>query len=314
MNYKIEYDISIIIVNYNTYDLLDQCLQSIQNYQWNVKIEIIVVDNNSGDKSCEIVRNNYPDVVLIENTENAGYTKANNQGIEISKGKYILLLNSDTLVTDGALNKLVLYLDEHADVGIVGCKLLNDDGSLQHYCSFYPTLKTEFASKIYLHKIMPWTRWAKEYINDNWRHDTDKSVDWVTGAALLTRREIIDDIGGLDEKIYMFYEDAEFCLRTRNAGWDVRHIPDAVIIHLWGGSWKKNRAATIVNNFVSACYFFRKHCKSSHVKIYKLMILVECFIRIPIFTFMALWEYEKRLQWINRLEGYEELLKRWWDA
>jgi GT2 family glycosyltransferase len=219
-------DISIIIVNWNTAGLLIQCLESIYNAETSLSFEIIVVDNGSTDESVSLVTAQFPDVCLILNDRNLGFAKANNQALAVARGKYFLLLNSDAIVLPGALDKLVFAADHHADVGAIGPKLLNMDGTLQPSWASFPTFWSELFGKA-IRRRDPVADFPFAY-----------QVDWITGACMLVRSEVVADVGKLDEDYFFYSEEVDWCFRIRQKGWKIWYLSNAEVYHVWGGSSK----------------------------------------------------------------------------
>jgi N-acetylglucosaminyl-diphospho-decaprenol L-rhamnosyltransferase len=263
-------DISIIIVNWNTRELLRECLRSIGRDQgsgvrssqgtaapslttdsWPLTPEIIVIDNASADGSAEMVEREFPTVWLIVNESNLGFARANNRGIAASRGRYVLLLNSDTVATPDALEMLVAFMDAHPEAGVVGPRLLRPDGTAQPYAfGGDPTLG--YLLRRGFNRLL-----RRRYLHD-WGTNAVQEVDWVSGACLMARRAAIEQAGSLDEAMFMYFEDNEWCLRIRDAGWKVYYDPQAAIVHLGGQSLAKNPAARQAYS-ESLRYFYRKH-------------------------------------------------------
>lgn len=246
--------LSIIILNWNGCDLLRDCLRSVQD---NVRmfqpadVETFVVDNASTDGSVEMVRAAFREVRLIVNAENLGFARANNVGIVASRGRYALLLNNDTVVPTGALAGLVAFMEAHPDAGAVGPQLLGPDGAAQPYAfGGDPTLG--YLLRRGINRLLfgrPLHDWATNVI---------QPVDWVSGACLLVRRAAIDRAGLLDEQIFMYFEDNDWCLRIRRAGWRVYYDPQIAITHIGGQSLAHNPAARRAY-YESLRYFYAKH-------------------------------------------------------
>lgn len=192
--------------------------------------EIIVTDNNSKDGSVSALRKEFPDVIVIENKKNAGFTEANNQSIVISRGEYIFCLNPDCKVLNGAIDKMVEYMDAHPEVGILGSKLLNGDGTLQPSARNFIT-----SGNLLLQHIVPWKllprRWAGKFVLEYWDHSEIREVDWIIGASLMIRRECVEDIGLKDERYFIFHEDNDWCWQAKRKGWKTHFLPQAEIIH-----------------------------------------------------------------------------------
>ena len=251
-------DISIVIVNWNTRDELRTCLQAIAP-ESAVPSEIILVDNASSDGSVEMVRADFPRVKLIENSANLGFAKAANQGIAASRGRYVLSLNPDTEAKPGAISALVRFGDDNPKIGIFGPRILNLDGSVYYSCRRFPTLAAGFFRNTILGKFFPRNTYLMDYLMAGWDHTETKDVDWVSGAALVMRRELLDDIGALDERFYMYCEDVDIAYRAKQKGWRVAYFPGAVIVHARGRSSDKNPNRMIVEFHKSMYRFFKKH-------------------------------------------------------
>lgn len=223
-------DLSIIIVSYNTKKLLEECLESIEGKEED-NPEIIVVDNASSDNSAEFIKQKYKNIRLLENKENLGFSKANNQGIKIAKGEYILLLNSDTLTNEKSLESLIDFAKKHADAGVIGARLLNDDKSVQPSVFHLPSIFGAF--KEYWLNIQGS---FEKYIP---KGNEPVEVEAVVGAVMLIPKKVIEKVGLLDEKYFMYFEDLDYCRRVKRAGYKIYYLPEAKIIHHHGSSGKE---------------------------------------------------------------------------
>ncbi|MEE8565554.1 MAG: glycosyltransferase family 2 protein [Candidatus Thermoplasmatota archaeon] len=272
--------LSIIIVNWNNKDILRDCLNSIYHTPNVSKYEIIVVDNHSEDGSVELIKNKFVDVKLIENNKNLGFAKANNQAIKIARGDYILLLNNDTVVTNTYFfDRMIEYMKKNPQVGILGCKLLHPDGTLQSCGGSFPSVWGIFKSQILFTKT--WKRLGKSKQGDN----HFKKVDFVCGACLMTRKEILDKVGLLKEEYFMYGEDVEFCYRVRKVGYDIGVLTDESIIHLHSKSTEKNLTRmlyhSITNDLKNIWMLHHSNLQVLLVKIFHLMgILMRAFLAI----------------------------------
>lgn len=273
-------DLSIVIVSWNVRDLLQRCLHSIfadredgGGTGGNTKLEVIVVDNASVDGSCEMVRQAFPSVRLIANASNKGFPAANNQGITMARGRYVLLLNPDTEIVGAALSKLVEFADQHPDIGVIGPQLLNPDGSIQSSRRRFPTLVTAFIESSWLQPTIedlqssslmsplagPFSQALERYYVADQPEDVVQDVDWVTGAAMLVRWEAIDDVGIMDEGFFMYSEELDWCKRFREANWRVVYVPAAKIVHHVGQSSDQVVAARHIHFQTSKVRYFHKH-------------------------------------------------------
>ncbi len=251
-------DLSVIIVNWNVRDLLRRCLQSIFANLPACRLEIIVVDNASGDGSAEMARTEFPQVRLIANPDNRGFPAANNQGLAVARGRYVLLLNPDTEVLSDALETMVAFADTHPDVGVVGPQLLNPDGTVQSSRRRFPTLATALFESTWLQPYAPRRLLERYYVLDR-PDDQVQDVDWVTGAALMARREAVEQVGPLDEGFFMYCEELDWCRRFREAGWRVVYLPTARIVHHVGKSSEQVLPARHIHFQTSKVRYFRKY-------------------------------------------------------
>jgi GT2 family glycosyltransferase len=229
-------DVSIIIVNWNTCDILRVCLNSIFKQTQGINFEVIVVDNASSDGSAEMVRQEFPQVALIANSKNRGFAAANNQGMQISKGRYVLLLNPDTIILDGAIQKSITFADMHPDIGVLGCQVWLNDNEIQKTCFTFPTLWTALVQEIGLLHMFPHSRIFGHAYYGWWDRKSEMDVDVVSGMFMLVRQEAIQEVGLMDEAYFVYAEETDWCFRFHKAGWRCVFSPIAKIIHLDGGS------------------------------------------------------------------------------
>lgn len=235
--------LSIVLVCHNTRDDLIKCIRTIHDAPSRYDTEIIVVDNASADGSPEEVARHFPDVNLIENRENTGYSKGVNQGILNSSGEFVLILNPDITVKDGALDSLVEFASRNPDVGMAGSKLLNDDGTLQYSCRKFYTFKTFLYRRTPLGRFFPDSPVLRDHLMLDWDHQSNRDVDWMLGGCLLVRRAAIDDVGLMDERFFLYFEDVDWCYRMKAHGWRVTYVADSEMIHLH----RRESAAKLLN-------------------------------------------------------------------
>ncbi len=254
-------DLTIVIVNYNSGDLLKECLKSIYASGMKRSFRIHVLDNCSSDGSPEMLAKTFPDLTLTRNAHNVGFGRANNQVLRsVSDTRYFLALNPDIVVTPGSLDFMCTYMDEHPTVGICGCKLLNPDLTLQDSCRTWPNPLTILLRGLLVEKWYPNGRLFLDYYMRDWDHDEIAEVDWVQGSCMMIRREIFPDVEPFDERFFMYYEDVDLAMRTWQAGWKVVYIPDVHMIHHHkqeSHSWKSPRVR--FQHIRSAIHFFHKH-------------------------------------------------------
>lgn len=263
-------DLSVIIVSYNTCRLLRECLQSVYVHSGPIDFEVYVVDNNSQDGSADMVAEAFPQVKLIRNLNNRGFAAANNQALEVADGRYLMLLNSDTLVRPGAFEQLVAFMDAHRQAGYCGPKLLNGDGSHQPSARRFPTPLTSAYAMLGMDRRRPNSRHT---LNDPVHLDTRAPVqaDWLSGACLVVRREAMQQVGLMDDGYFLYFEENDWCLRMYGKGWQGWYIPNAEVIHLGGqsvGQDKKNAPFSGDHPFYwvqSRRQYMRKHYGTSGV-------------------------------------------------
>jgi N-acetylglucosaminyl-diphospho-decaprenol L-rhamnosyltransferase len=245
-------DISVVILSYNTRDLLRACLRSV--IAGELTVETIVVDNASTDGSAAMVREEFPGVRLIESATNLGFAGGNNRAFRTCSGRYVLLLNSDAELHAGALATLASYLETHPRVGAVGPRLLNTDGSLQPSAFGFPTLgrMALVLTRLSL-LLLGHTETGAVY-----RPETPQAVDWITGACLMVRRSVVESVGPLDERFFFDYEDVDWCRRIGAAGWELHTVPwTTTTHHRWQS--KSQLGEQALRGDEAACYYFRKH-------------------------------------------------------
>ena len=247
-------DLSVIVVNYNTKDLLLNCLRSIYDTGGDVKFEALVVDNGSKDGSAEAVTRDFPQARLIANDRNLGFAKANNQALKVASGRYLLLLNSDAILQEGALKALIDFMDANPGAGCACGQLLNSDGSRQNSFSNFPTFASELLNKGLLRLLFP-----KRYPSKRQDFSHPVPVEAVIGACFIVRREVLEDVGPLDEDYFLFMEETDWCLRMRKAGWGIYFVPSARIFHLQGATVGKRPLSARIEFYRSRYIYFRKH-------------------------------------------------------
>jgi len=274
-------DVSVIIVNWNTEDLLQECLQSVFEAPQTIDLEVIVVDNASSDGSVAMVEKAFPQVKLVQNPDNKGFAAANNQGMALAQGRYILLLNSDTVVLDDAIGATTRFADAHDDVAVTGCRVLNADRSLQPTCFMYPSLLNMLLSSSYLYKLFPKSRFFGRERMTWWDRTDTRDVDVVTGCFMLVRRDAIDQVGCLDESFHMYGEETDWCYRFKEAGWRVVFAPDGEIVHYGGASSRQKPAEMTLQLRGSILLFLKKHRGILSYAVARVLVALYFFLRIP---------------------------------
>ncbi|MBN2492114.1 MAG: glycosyltransferase [Planctomycetes bacterium] len=261
-------ELSVVILNWNTADLLLACLRALARHSFAGSHEILVVDNGSSDGSADRVAAEFPGVRLVRNAANLGYSAGNNVGLRLARGRHILLLNSDTEVGPGALDRLVAFLDRHPRAGAVSCRLTHPDGSLQPSCMRFPTLATALVFDTFLGRLPAGRRHLDRYFMRDFDHAAEREVDQVPGTCTCVPRAVLREVGLLDERLWLFFNDVDLCRRIRATGRTVHFLPDVSILHHHGAStarfvyfaveWHLNRVA-----------YYRKHFGRASVLITK---------------------------------------------
>jgi GT2 family glycosyltransferase len=297
-------ELSIIIVNYNTQDLLKNCLDSVIKNTVGVEYEIIVVDNGSSDGSVEMLKTAFPDVVVIPNKENLGFGRANNQGIKIAKGQNMLLLNSDTIILDDCIIKCLNFINDRNDAGIVGCKVLNSDRSIQYSCFHYPTMLSEL---IFITKNIIKDFWDPvmyyQYMK-YWDHKTVKKVDCISGCFMMIKKEVFCRIGLLDESFFMYYEETEFCLRVKKfSDFKIYYLPESEIIHLSGKSSSGIGYNTLKYTYKSMISYLQKKYGVQAVRCFNFLCFNIWFLERIIFRCLSfIPDFEKKYEMLVYLD------------
>ncbi|NTW33033.1 MAG: glycosyltransferase [Bacteroidetes bacterium] len=273
-------ELSVIIVNYNVKYFLEQCLISVRNASIGIRMEIIVVDNNSVDGSVKMLKEKFPDVQIIENNENLGFSKANNQAINIAKGKYILLLNPDTLVEEDTFLKIITFMESHPDAGGLGVKMIDGKGKfLPESKRGLPTPSAAFYNIFGLSKLFPKSRvfgqYHLTYLDKNKIHN----VDILSGAFMFLRRETLEKTGFLDETFFMYGEDIDLSYRILKAGYKNYYFPETRIIHYKGESTKKNSINYVIIFYNAMIIFARKHFSKKNAKTFSFFIHLAIYLR-----------------------------------
>ncbi|MCA9734195.1 glycosyltransferase family 2 protein, partial [candidate division KSB1 bacterium] len=258
--------ISVIIVNYNVKEFVQQVLHSLQKSLTTIPSEIFVIDNASDDGSQKMVTDQFPQVQLIANKQNVGFSRANNQAIHIAKGKYVVLLNPDTITQEDTFSTLLQFMDSHEDAGMATCKVLNPDGSLQLACRrSYPTPWVAFTRLIGLSHFFPKSKLFGRYNLTFLPEDEMSEVEAISGSFMMVRRKALLDIGLLDEEFFLYGEDLDWCYRTIENGWKIYYVPTTQIIHFKGESSKQSRLDGMLIFYRAMALFVKKHFRRRYL-------------------------------------------------
>ncbi len=286
---------SIIIVNYNSFNLLENCLSSLYNQTKDINMEVIVIDNNSTDGNIKDVISRFENIILIKNSDNKGFGAANNQGLKAAKGKYVLFLNNDTIIFENTIKKVYKFAESINDSVIVGCKLLNRDKTLQYSVYDFPSLLNIFTSNFFLYLLFPRSRYFNKYYLMNRRISEITEVDVVTGAFLFGNKDKIEELGGFDERFFFYNEETDLCYRFKNNGGKIFYYPDSSVIHLKGGTANKNFSIRYKNEFIATIKFYQKHFKGLKFVLALIFHYSGMLIRIPVFLLTGILTFNKLL-------------------
>ena len=272
-------DISVIIVNWNTNELLLDCVGSLYSTTRNASFEIIVVDNASTDGSVDALRKKFPQVQTIVNPANFGFAKANNIGIRKAKGRYICLVNTDVKALDSVLDKMRAFMESHPEIGAIAPKTFGGDMNIQKNCREFPTLRNMLCQEFFLDRLFP-TVAAFRGREMNWfDYETVMEIEVLSGCFLMVRSEVVRQVGLLDERFFFYSEDVDWCKRIHDAGWKLVYYPEAEAIHYGGGS-SANDAARFNVEFIKANWqYWKKHKSSAAVALFWLIKFTGTLVR-----------------------------------
>lgn len=291
--------VSVVIVTWNAKEITEKCLQSIFGALLDMPFEVIVVDNASSDGTKEMVLQEFPNVRLISNEENIGYGPAHNKGFQRSRGRYLLVLNNDVMISNDSLRKMVDYMDTHLDVGLMGGRLQNLDGTFQPSANRrFPNLLDVFfeeffflSSLRYLFFKFPFGAHCMKLF---WDRKEPHPVAWVGGACMMVRRKTIDQVGFFDEHFFFYREDCDLCLRIWKSGWKIMYDPRNSFTHVWGYSSKKNKQKISMESRRSLLYYFFKHHSRLSFWIAKYFVLGGLCLRYLLLSIVQLVKKDKR--------------------
>jgi hypothetical protein len=299
-------DLSIIIVSWNVRELLQNCLCSVLA-ETNLALQVIVVDSASTDGSPEMIAEQFPQVQLVLCQENVGFPGGNNLGLERANGRYVLLLNPDTIVHDDALSKMVSFLEQNPQVGVVGPQLLNEDGSVQSSRRRFPTLRTAFFESTWLQPYAP-----QAVLDDYFVRDVGDGepavVEWVMGACLMTRQEVVIQVGGLDEAYFMYSEELDYCRRIHEAGWQVVYYPQARVTHLSGKSSEQAVTQRHINFNRAKLRYFRKYHGRLAASVLRIFLLASYGWQLTLEAIKGAVGHKRPLRW-QRVKAYWMVLR-----
>ncbi len=300
-------DVSVIIVNWNTKDLLRECIQSIQNETKKISYEIIVIDNFSKDNSAQMVKDEFPHICLIANQYNAGFGRANNQGYKIARGKYLLILNPDTLILNRAIEILYEFMENNQQAGVVGPKCIHEDETIQVSWASFPGIKNIFTNNVTWKEAFSMMPLFKKIFRSDAVYTNEgftvkkviprQKVDYILGQCMMIPKSVTDQVGLFNEDIFMYEEEADLCYRVKEAGFETWFNPDAVIIHYERKSIDQipNYLEKEMKWFMEARgQFFKLHYGKLQQVVFYLLTFVASAIKLFIMAFLWLIEKKKR--------------------
>ncbi len=273
-------DVSIIIPSWNAKNFLHECIKSILEDTSNYQREIIVIDNASTDGSPEMVVDQFPQIKLIQNEENLGFAKACNIGMRVAKGQYVVIVNSDVIVRKECISRMVAYMDQHTEIGILGPKILGQDGTVQRSCMGFPTLWNSFCRALALDTIFPSSKLFGGQLMTFWSHESIRRVDVINGCFWMVRQDALKNVGLLDEDFFMYSEDKDWCKRFRKEGWEVTFYPEAEAIHFEAGSSSNAPVKFYMEMQRANLQYWKKHHNYAAQICFKLISLMHHSFRI----------------------------------
>ena len=304
-------DLTVSIVNTDNRPLLEPLLESILAHTQRISYKIYVVDNASTDGSAEMVRAKFPQVHLLRNEQREGFSSNNNKVLRRGQGRYLILLNEDMLLVNDALDHMVAFMDEHPEAGAVGCKLLNADGTIQRSCwRGYPSPLSCFVGMFWLRKFLLPTKLVQRFEIPPSQLNRLLEVDHLLGACIMVRREVVNQVGLLDDSLVLYFEDTDWCHRIKKAGWQIYWIPNAEVIHYGQQTARRDAARATIEWFRSYCQYYRKHHPHSlKLVLLKTVIVIGSLVNIGLRSVLVLLgidgEYSKGM-----IRGFLETIRQ----
>lgn len=296
--------LSIVVVNWNAKDFIRECLASIEANPPSEAFEILVIDNDSSDGSVETIRAAFPQVHMVENPQNVGFARANNIGLERSRGEYLLLLNPDTVIVDGVLNVLIQHMKLNPKTGAAGPRLENPEGNLLMSCHPDPSLAREFWRLFHLDRLIPMARYEMEA----WNPGIAREVDVIQGACLMLRREALEQVGLMDEDYFIYSEEVDLCHRLRQSDWGIKWVPGAKVVHYEGRSTRIIPDRMFIQLYRGKITYFRKRKGWLTAETYKLILLAASIARLMLSPLALLEDGRNRKRHLRLAARYRRLI------
>jgi len=286
-------DISIIIISYNNFHLLEDCIKSIYQFTSGVSYEVIVVDNNSNEGDVTEITSKFSDVKLIQNSGNKGFAAANNQGFEIAKGEYYLVLNNDTILFENAIKQVFDFVSSTNEHIFVGCRLLNSDNSYQESVMEFPSVWNVFTDSFFLSKIFKKSKFFNKNALSFSLLKEVVEVDVIKGAFMFCKAGDIKELNGFDEKFYFYSEELDLCKRFKKRGGKVIYFPETSIVHVGGATVKRDQLFFYKNQAISRIQYFQKHLSGINFILSVTFYYLGIIIRIPIYLIMGVVTFNR---------------------
>jgi GT2 family glycosyltransferase len=273
--------LTVIIVSWNVRDLTLECLRALQRETSGLATQVILVDNASTDGTVDAVRSAFPQVEVLANAVNVGFPVANNQALDRSRGEFVLFLNPDTEVGARSITTCLRELEQNPDIGLVGCKLVLEDGSVQLECARHPYLLRHLLTEVfYLHMLFPRSRLFGHHRMSYWDHEGVRDVEAICGAFMMARADAARAVGGLPDEVFMYHEDLAFCLRLRRAGWRIRYRGDVTTLHRWRGSSRQSGDALVLLEGVHKLRLIREAQGVGAERVGRVIYGIRCALRL----------------------------------
>jgi hypothetical protein len=304
-------DVTVCIVNWNGARWLPDCLRSLREVV-GLRLEVILVDNASEDNSAEVVRAGFPEVRLITNSENLGFARGNNQAIRAGRGRNFFILNNDTIVGNGALERLVRFLEDRPQAGMVSARLVNPDGSTQYqyYPVALPSLISLTADLLWLNRLWPRHCLGRGRLARHWDPSLPYKMEQIPGACMLVRREAFESIGLFDESYRFWFEDVDLCARCLRASWEIWYVPDARIVHLGAASSKLMAfSARSILGFRNMLRYAERYFSRKRFLLLKIVVGMILILRLPLVIGASLWPTDRTRLWKGGGHAYLQLLR-----
>ena len=300
--------LSVVIICWNDLRVLRECLHSIYQGTHSTDFEVLVSDNGSTDGSVEFIRQRYPEVRVLENRANLGFAKGNNVGIRASNADYVLILNPDTIIHDGALDRLVQFAEKHSEAGAFGCRVLNPDGTYQTSARLFPTVRRYWVSALGLKKLANVSSLFLFEEYPRWFGETERPIDWQSGCCVMFRGDLLRSLGGFDEQFFYHFEEVDLCRRVWAAGHPILFTPEAVITHLGGQSVGRFPVRFEIEKHRNRYRYFYKHFGPQAARQCRRLSIARIRVRQLGYMLISLWKPTDLIQ--RRLETYREVV-RW---